>query len=68
STQVIQVGQNVLSKPSLLQMLRAQERVLEREGLRAMETGSAARIVARTLDPSATTIEAQIRAIERATP
>ncbi|MFB6094632.1 MAG: RND family transporter [Halanaeroarchaeum sp.] len=68
STQLIQVGQNVLSKPSLLQMLRAQERILEREALRVTRTTSAARIVARTLDPSATTIEEQIRAVERATP
>jgi len=68
STQLIQDEQNVLSKPSLLRMLRAQERLQETDGLRVIETASAARIVAATIDPSATTLEAQIRVLERSTP
>ncbi|MFB6085664.1 MAG: RND family transporter [Halodesulfurarchaeum sp.] len=68
STQVIQEASNVLSKSAMLQMLRAQERVLDRPDLRVTNTRSAAQQVARQLDPGATTLEAQIRAIERATP
>lgn len=68
TTQLIQVGDNVLSKPSLLSMLRAQERLEDRESLRVESSRSAAQQVARQLDPTATTLEAQIRAVERATP
>ncbi|WP_458190797.1 efflux RND transporter permease subunit [Haladaptatus sp. NG-WS-4] len=68
STQLIQSGRNVLSKPELLAMLEAQYRLERREGLRVESTASAARIVAQTLDPNATTLEAQIRTVERATP
>ncbi|WP_227355600.1 efflux RND transporter permease subunit [Haladaptatus salinisoli] len=68
STQLIQTGRNVLSKPELLAMLEAQHRLEQREELRVGSTVSAAAIVARTLDPNATTLEAQIRALERATP
>jgi predicted RND superfamily exporter protein len=68
STQLIQRGRNVLSKPELLAMLRAQERISDHDSLRVAGTSSAARIVARQLDPNATTLEAQIRAVERATP
>ncbi|MFB6125058.1 MAG: RND family transporter [Halanaeroarchaeum sp.] len=68
STQVIQVSQNVLSKQSLLRMLRAQKRVTDRPGLRVASTRSAAQQIAQTIDPSATTIEAQIRTVEHATP
>ena len=67
STQLIQDGTNVLGKPSMLRMLRAQERLEEHDDLRVTSTSSAAAIVARELDPNATTTEAQIRAIERAT-
>ncbi|WP_227375531.1 efflux RND transporter permease subunit [Haladaptatus halobius] len=68
STQLIQTGRNVLSKPELLAMLEAQHRLERREELRVGSTVSAAGIVARTLDGNATTLEAQIRALERATP
>ncbi|MFW6385294.1 MAG: hypothetical protein ACOCY7_04075 [Halodesulfurarchaeum sp.] len=67
STQVIQTDRNVLSKSAMLEMLRAQKRVLNRTELRVTATRSSAQQVARQLDPRATTIEAQIRAIERAT-
>jgi predicted RND superfamily exporter protein len=68
STQLIQKGDNVLSKKGLLAMLRTQERVREREDLRVETTSSPAAVVARTLDPTATTLDAQIDAVERATP
>ncbi|MFB6070286.1 MAG: RND family transporter [Halanaeroarchaeum sp.] len=68
TTQIIQVGRNVLSKKSLLYMLRAQDRVTDRTELRVTNTRSAAQLVARAIDPTATTIDEQIRTIERATP
>ncbi|MFB6110495.1 MAG: RND family transporter [Halodesulfurarchaeum sp.] len=68
STQIIQSSQNVLSKPSLLHMLRALKRVTERPGLRVTATRSAAQQVAMAIDPSARTLGAQIRVIERSTP
>ena len=67
STQLIQRGDNVLAREQLLNMLRAQERLQEKEDLRVESTSSAASVVARTIDPSATTLEAQIRAVEGAT-
>jgi predicted RND superfamily exporter protein len=68
STQLIQKRQNVLSKPALLSMLEAQDRLADNPKLRVTSTSSAASIVARQLDPQATTLDAQIDAVERATP
>jgi predicted RND superfamily exporter protein len=68
STQLIQESQNVLSKPSLLRMLEAQERLSENPNLRVTGTSSAASIVARQLDPQARTVDEQIDAAESATP
>jgi len=68
STQLIQTGENVLSKRGLLRMLRAQERVESRADLRVSSTSSAASLVARELDPTATTTAEQVDAVERATP
>jgi len=68
SSTLVQTDQNVLSKSALLDLLRTQERVAESDPLRVEGTSSAARTVARTLDPSATTLAEQIRAVERATP
>jgi len=68
TTQLIQSGPNVLSKPALLRMLRAQERLASHTELNVESTTSVARAVARTLDPEATTLPAQIRAVEGATP
>ncbi|MDG5778948.1 MMPL family transporter, partial [Haloarculaceae archaeon H-GB1-1] len=68
STQLIQSGQDVLDKRGLLRMLEVQERVEETDGLRVSSTSSAASMVAQQLDPQATTTDAQIRAVERATP
>ena len=68
TTQVIQTERNVLSKAAMLRMLEAQKRVLDRTELRVSSTRSSAQQVARQLDPTATTVEDQIRAIEQATP
>jgi len=68
STQLIQRGTNVLSKKSMLQMLKAQKRIEDRESMRVTQTSSAASVVAMRIDPSATTLERQINALERATP
>ncbi|QLH81235.1 efflux RND transporter permease subunit [Halosimplex pelagicum] len=68
NTQVIYKSQNVLSKPSLLQLLTLQERIEAREDLRVSGQSSVATIIAQRLDPEATTIAAQQRAIESATP
>ncbi|WP_435552123.1 efflux RND transporter permease subunit [Natrinema sp. CGMCC1.2065] len=59
-------GRNALSKPNLLRMLEFQERAENEDGLRVASTTSPASLVARQLDPSATTPETQYRAIERA--
>ena len=67
STQLIQSETNVLSKSAMVRMLRAQESLAEHDDLRVTGTSSAAAIVARELDPSASTTGAQIRAIQRAT-
>ena len=67
TTQLIQRGRNVLAKDELLAMLEAQQRLERREDLRVVSTSSAAAIVAGTIDPSATTLEARIDAIEGAT-
>ncbi|MBC9987969.1 RND transporter [Haloferax sp. AS1] len=68
TTQLIQSGTNVLSKPELLRMLRAQERLRENPKLQVIQTSSVARAVAQTIDPSAETIDEEINAIEQATP
>ncbi len=68
STQLIQRGNNVLAKDAMLRMLRTQQRLQERDGLRVISTTSAARTVATELDPSARTLQQQIWAIEQATP
>ncbi|MFC6940702.1 RND family transporter [Salinirubellus sp. GCM10025818] len=68
STTLVQDSQNALSKPALLRMLRTQEQIMESDPLRVTATASPARTVATTLDPDATTLEAQVLAVERATP
>ncbi len=67
TTLLLQKGENVLSRQGLLRMLETQDRLLERPSLRATSTRSAAQWVARELNPSATTTDDQIRAVERAT-
>ena len=68
STQLIQRGENVLSRNGLLRMLGIQDRLESHESLRVQSTSSAATIVATQLDPEARTTEERIRAVERATP
>jgi predicted RND superfamily exporter protein len=65
---LVQRSNNVLSKPALLRMLRTQKRIADYDPLRVTDTSSPARSVARQLDPEAGTLEAQIRAVEQATP
>ena len=68
STQLIQEGTNVLAKPALLRMLEAQSRLVDDPELQVSGTASVARSVARTLDPSADSIDDEIRAVERSSP
>ena len=67
STQLIQEENNVLSKPAMLRMLRAQQRVQDHPDMRVTSTSSAAAIVAQTIDPSARTLDEKIDVIERST-
>jgi len=66
STQLIQRGENVLSKKGILRMLRAQERILDSPEMRVESGSSVARMVATNIDPGATTVEEQVRAVENA--
>lgn len=68
TTQLIQSGTNVLDKDSLLAMLEAQQRLKSHESLRVVSTASAASIIARIINPNATTLDAQIRTLKRSTP
>jgi len=68
STQLIQTGQNVLSKRSLSRMLTVEDRISSRTGLRVSGHVSAADVVATQLDPNATTLQAKRRAVRQATP
>lgn len=68
TTQLIQRDENVLSRESLVEMLRVQRAVTRRPNLRVTGTTSVAAWVARYLDPNATTVAEQQRAVERATP
>ncbi len=68
STQLIQRGGNVLSQPAMVRMLRTQKAMADREGMRVTSTASAASTVARTVDPTARTLDEQVDALERASP
>ncbi|SEP22681.1 Predicted exporter protein, RND superfamily [Halogranum amylolyticum] len=68
TTQLIQSGENVVSKPGLVRMAEAQYRLAERPDLRVVSTRSAASTVATRLDPAATTLEAQRDVLRRAPP
>ena len=67
TTTLLQTSDNALSKRSLLRSLRAQERIADTDGMRVSDTSSPARQIARTLDPDATTLDAQITVLEGAT-
>jgi hydrophobe/amphiphile efflux-3 (HAE3) family protein len=66
TTQLLHVGDNVLAKTELRRSLTALDRTDRRAALRYDGAAGPAVIVARTLDPTATTPEAQLRAVERA--
>ena len=68
STQLVQRDRNVLTKESMLAMLRAQQTLADRDDMYVSGTSSAAGTVAQTIDPEATTLEQQITTLERATP
>ena len=68
TTQLIQREENVLSRDSLVEMLRVQQAVTTRPDLRVAGTTSVASRVARHLDANATVPAEQRRAVERATP
>jgi predicted RND superfamily exporter protein len=68
NTQLIQRGTNVLSKESLLRMLKAQDRLNDHPKLRVSSTSSSAGIVATQIEPTAQRPDEQINAIEHATP
>ncbi|WP_058991693.1 RND family transporter [Haloarcula sp. CBA1127] len=66
STTLIQKDQNVLSKPAILNMLEAQNRLTQRESQDVVGTTSVAQAVAQTLEPDAETLPEQIDAVEAA--
>jgi len=67
TTQLIHVGNDVLTREELLSMLRVLERVENREELRMGSANGPAPIIAQALDPSAETAAEQRRAVQRAT-
>jgi len=66
STTLIQKDQNVLSKPAILNMLEAQNRLEQRESQDVVGTTSVAQAVAQTLNPDAETLPEQIDTVEAA--
>jgi predicted RND superfamily exporter protein len=66
STTLIQQDQNVLSKPAILDMLKAQNRLTQRASQNVVGTTSVAQAVAQTLAPNANTLPEQIDAVEAA--
>ena len=68
STTIVQESNNVLAKPALIDMLKTRQRILDTGELRADSVSTPAETVATKLDPSATTAEEHLRAVERATP
>ncbi|EMA06870.1 Predicted exporter protein, RND superfamily [Haloarcula vallismortis] len=67
STTIVQDSNNVLSRASLIDMLETRQRILDSDPLRAQSVSTPAETVATTLDPSATTPEEQLWAVESAT-
>ncbi|RLM49546.1 RND family transporter [Halorubrum sp. Atlit-28R] len=68
STQLIHTGGNVLTKEALTRELRLLEDISQRDDLRVDSVTGPATVVASALDPSATTITEQRRAVEAASP
>jgi len=67
STQLIQTGENVVSRKGLLRMLENKEAMENNADLRVETASSSAALVAEEIDPTATTTERQVRALEQAT-
>jgi predicted RND superfamily exporter protein len=67
STTIVQDSNNVLSRASLIDMLETRQRILNSEPLRAQSVSTPAETVATKLDPSATTPEEHLWAVESAT-
>ena len=68
STQLIHTGGNVLTKEALTRELRLLEDLSQRDDLRVGSVNGPATVVATSLDPSATTVAEQRRAVESASP
>ena len=68
STQLIHTGDNVLTREALVRNARILERVESREDLRMEGAIGPAPIIARAIDPTATTAAEQRRVLEGATP
>ena len=66
TTQLIQRANNVLSKQEQVRTLRAHHRLKSDPELRVESTTSIASVVAQTINPSATSLEAQITTLEQA--
>jgi predicted RND superfamily exporter protein len=67
STTIVQDSSNVLSRASLIDMLETRQRILSSDPLRAQSVSTPAETVATKLDPSATTPEEHLWAVESAT-
>ncbi|MEF8780026.1 MAG: MMPL family transporter, partial [Haloferacaceae archaeon] len=68
TTQLVQRGENVLSKGGVLRMLELQQRIQREPGLRVTDTSSPAQGIADELADDAETLEERKRAVEEATP
>ncbi|SEP22691.1 Predicted exporter protein, RND superfamily [Halorientalis persicus] len=66
TTTLIHKSNNVLSKSAVLDMLRAQHRIKEDDSQDVVGTSSVAQAVALSIDQNATTLPAQIDAVEAA--
>ncbi len=67
STQLIQTGENVVSKKAMQRMLETQHAMEKNADLRVETTASSAALVAQQIDETATTTERQAEAMKRAT-
>lgn len=67
STQLIQTGENVVSKKAMQRMLETQHALEENADLRVENTVSSASLLAQQIDETATTTERQAEAMKRAT-
>ena len=66
TTQLIQRGENVLTRDALIRLLEFQRHLEANEEYRVEETSSIAEGVVQSIDPTATTRDEQIRALEGA--